>query len=319
MVVDYGTHVIKSVDAGASLVAEDYLDSKYVSANAEQQSKIETEAGFHFFNLLKFEDNKFGIGLKNVDQSSSKVAGKHKNNLVAIDRSGVPLHYVINQNTVPDLPLPTVEKVSESLKKAIQRYYEVNTRPGCVDVSSQNFNFQANVDDASCEGPATNLSFGGVFQQCTQLSSNAEPFVRNWPKRTQTQFSQHLATVSDNCEIFYCAPSMTFTGGELKPVILPPFTKPPQVRMEADNKVMVMTEGEKTWVRLGNDKQWKPAKPEEIVKMLKQIDSDSNKVSAAEKTGVAGLLALMALVAVVAVVIIRRRRKKQSNQIYEQF
>ncbi|KAK7933647.1 hypothetical protein WMY93_004543 [Mugilogobius chulae] len=380
-----------------------------------------------------------------------------KNNLVAIDRSGIALHYIINRNTIPDLPLPTVEKVSESLKKAIQRYYKINTRPGCVDVSSQNFNFQANVDDASCEGPATNLSFGGVFQQCTQLSKDAGPlceklaqknpdtgdfscrspytptllrsevrqegytsyecydqsyscgflhlftchrqvcrdnyYVRsaridtywcvvngkapdnsgylfgglyspsmpnpitsskgcppnfiaetflsdgmsicvsrdyeqgskyavsfgglfscdaanplaNNQRRCPPKFSQHLAIVSDGCEILYCVQSGLFTGGELKPIRLPPFTKPPIVSMQATNTVMVMTEGEKNWVRIGTTKMWKLAKPEEIQEMMKQMDPE---LSGGEKTGVAfGVLALVALIVGVAVVIVKRRRR----------
>ncbi|KAI4885679.1 hypothetical protein NFI96_029497, partial [Prochilodus magdalenae] len=52
--------------------------------------------------------------------------------------------------------------------QAIERYYKINTRPGCVKPDFKNFNFQANVDD-SCEGPSTNLSFGGVYMQCTPL------------------------------------------------------------------------------------------------------------------------------------------------------
>ncbi|KAK7933646.1 hypothetical protein WMY93_004542 [Mugilogobius chulae] len=483
MVVDYGTHVITSVDAGASLVEEDYLDSKYVSDNVSQGSSVKAQAGFNFFDKLKFD-----IGGGSSQQSSSlqtyqsniqySITQSHggvpfypgitlqkwqestKNNLVAIDRSGVALHYIINRNTIPDVPLPTVEKVSQSLKKAILRYYGVNTRPGCVDVSSKNFNFQANVDDASCEGPATNLSFGGVFQQCTQLSPDAGPLCEKlaqknpdtgdfscrspytptllrsevrqegytlyecydqtykcgwfgWSKchrqicrdnyyvrstridtywcavkgkapdnsgylfgglyspsmlnpitsskgcppnfiaekflsdgmsicvsrdyeqgsryavsfgglfscdaanplannqhRCPPKFSQHLAIVSDGCEILYCVQSGLFTGGELKPIRLPPFTKPPIVSMQATNTVMVMTEGEKNWVRVGTTKMWKLAKPEEIQEMVKQMDPEHNNLSGGEKTGVAfGVLALVALIVVVAVVIVKRRRR----------
>uniref|UniRef100_A0A8C6WJ62 Macrophage-expressed gene 1 protein n=1 Tax=Neogobius melanostomus TaxID=47308 RepID=A0A8C6WJ62_9GOBI len=453
MVVDYGTHVITTVNAGASLVEEDYLDSKYVSDSASQSSNVKAQAGFNFFDKLKFD-----IGGGSSSQSSTLQAYQSNitysiiqshggvpfypgislqkwqesttNNLVAIDRSGVPLHHLINHNTLPDLPRPTVEKVSRSLKKAIERYYKVNTRPGCVDVSSNNYNFQANVDDASCEGPATNLSFGGVYQQCEQLSQDAGPlcdklaqrnpdtgdfscrapytptllrseicqdnyYVRsarintywcsvngkapdnsgylfgglyspsmlnpitnskgcppnfiaetflsdgmmlcvsrdyetgsryavqfgglfscqstnplaNGQRRCPPRFSQHLAIVSDGCEILYCVQSGLFTGGELKPIRLPPFTKPPLISMQATNTVMVMTEGQKSWVRVGTTKLWKLAKPEEIQDMVKKINSESNEMSSGEKTGVAfGVLALVALVIVVAVLIKKRRR-----------
>ncbi|KAJ0019782.1 hypothetical protein NQD34_007351 [Periophthalmus magnuspinnatus] len=497
MVVDYGTHVITSVDAGASLVEEDYLDSKYVLDNAQQQSNIKIEASVHFFNIIKFKSSTFDGGVQNTDESSSQETYesniKHynieshggvpfypgltlqkwqnsiKNNLVAIDRSGVPLHHIINHNTLPDIPPSTVEKVSLSLKKAIQRYYVVNTRPGCVDVNSQNFNFQANVADASCEGPATNLSFGGVYQQCIQLSKDAGPlceklvqknpdtgdfscrspytptllrsevrqegytsyecydhtyrcgflhlqhchqqicrdnyYVRsarietywcsvngkapdnsgylfgglyspsmlnpitnskgcplnfiaekflsdgmvlcvsrdyergsrfavsfgglfscqsnnplaNNERRCPPKFSQHLAIVSDGCEILYCVQSGLFTGGELKPIRLPPFTKPPLVSMQATNTVMVMTEGEKNWVRVGKTKMWKLAKPEEIQEMVKQMDPEYNKLSSGEKTGIAfGVLALVALVVVGAVLFKKRRRLSRFSKSYEE-
>ncbi|KAK2837158.1 hypothetical protein Q5P01_014370 [Channa striata] len=199
MVLDYGTHVITGVDAGAALVEEDYLRTSYVSDNESGSSSIKAQAGLNFFDKLKFD-----ISSQSTQQSSSlqtyqsniqysltqsygggtpfypgitlqKWQESIRNNLVAIDRSGFPIQYFINTNTLPDLPQPTVVKVAHTVSQAIERYYKVNTRPGCVDINSKNFNFQANIDDNSCEGPATNLSFGGVYQECTPLSSDAGP------------------------------------------------------------------------------------------------------------------------------------------------
>ncbi|XP_035514900.1 macrophage expressed 1, tandem duplicate 1 [Morone saxatilis] len=481
MVLDYGTHVITSVDAGASLVQEDYLRS--VSDNVSQSSTITAQAGLNFFDKLKFD-----ISSKNTQQSSAlqtyqsniqysltqshggtpfypgitlqKWQESTRNNLVAIDRSGFPLHYFINTNTFPDLPQPTVGKVALTLSQAIERYYTINTRPGCVDVNSKNFNFQANIDDASCEGPATNLSFGGVYQQCIMRSSDAGPLcdalaqknpetgdfscrppytptllrsevrqqaytsydcydqhygcgflwledcinrvcqdnyhVRSarvdtyWcsvnngkapdnsgylfggiyspsllnpltnakscpsnfipvkflsdgqvicvskdyetatrysvpfgglfscqssnplagsQRRCPPKFSQHLATVSDGCEILYCVQSGLFTGGQLLPIHLPPFTKRPLVSMQATNTVMVMTEGDKSWVRVGKTKAWKLAKPEEINDIVHQLNPELGHMSSGEKAGVAfGVIGMIALV-VVAVVLLKRRRR----------
>ncbi|KAL4697126.1 hypothetical protein H8959_002824 [Pygathrix nigripes] len=97
------------------------------------------------------------------------------NHLVAIDRSGLPLHFFINPNNMlPDLPGPLVRKVSKTVETAVKHYYTFNTYPGCTDLNSPNFNFQANTDDDSCKGKMTNFSFGGVYQKCTQLSENRD-------------------------------------------------------------------------------------------------------------------------------------------------
>ncbi|KAL6114054.1 mpeg1 [Pungitius sinensis] len=483
MVLDYGTHVITSVDAGATLVEEDYLRSSYVSDGVSEGSSIKSQAGFNFFDKLKFD-----ISSQNAQQSSSlqtyqsniqysiiqsqggtpfypgitlqKWQESTKNNLVAIDRSGFPLQYFLNAKTLPELPRPTVGKVAVAVSQAVERYYKVNTRPGCVDVNSKNFNFQANMDDASCQGPATNLSFGGVYQECIHVSSDAGPLcdvltqknpgtgdfscslpyaanllrselrqqgytsydchneryrcgflglshcnrrvcqdnyhVRSarintfWcsvsgkapdnsgylfggiygpallnpvtnakrcppgfsperflsdgqvicvskdyeigsrysvafgglfscqsnnplaenQRRCPPEFSQHLAAVSDGCEILYCVKSGLFTGGQLLPVHLPPFTKPPLVTMQALNTVMVMTEGDMSWIRVGETKAWKLAKPEEIEQMVWKLNPELSQMSSGEKAGVAfGVMGMMALVVFVAVVLVKRRRR----------
>ncbi|XP_008416630.1 macrophage expressed 1, tandem duplicate 1 [Poecilia reticulata] len=491
MVLDYGTHVITTVDAGASLVQEDYLRSSYVSDSSSDTSTIKAQAGLNFFDKVKFD-----ISSQSSQQSSSlntyqsniqysliqshggipfypgitlqKWQENTRNNLVAIDRSGFPIHYFINSNTFPDLPQPTVGKVARTVSMAIDRYYKVNTRPGCVDIGSKNFNFQANVDDDSCEGPATNLSFGGVYQQCTKLTDDADPlcetlaqkniatgdyscrspysptllrsevrqqgYTENYcydvsygcgflwlrtchrkncqnlyrvrsarintywcsvngkaqensgylfggiygtsfenpitkskscpanfipvkflsdgqmicvsddyetgsryavpfgglfscqsgnplaknQRRCPPKFSQHLATVSDGCEILYCVQSGLFTGGDLKPIILPPFTKSPLVSMQATNTVMVMTEGQQSWVRVGPTKSWKLVKPEEMSDLIRKFNPEMNQMSSGEKAGVAfGVMGLIAFVVIVAVILRRRRRYSQFRSGYQ--
>ncbi|XP_030272737.1 macrophage expressed 1, tandem duplicate 1 isoform X2 [Sparus aurata] len=483
MVLDYGTHVITSVDAGASMVEEDYLRSSYVLNSESENSSVSAKAGLNFFDKLKFD-----ISSQSAQQSSllktyqsnitysliqshggipfypgitlQKWQENIRNNLVAIDRSGFPLHFIINTNTFPDLPQPTVGKVAHRVMQAIERYFKVNTRPGCVDVNSKNFNFQANINDSSCEGPATNLSFGGVYQECIQLSSVAGPLcdalaqknpdtgafscrppysptllrsevrqqgytgydcheetyscgflwlsdcvrqvcqhnyhVRSarintyWcsvngqapynsgylfggiyspsllnpltnskrcpanfiplkflsdgqmicvsndyetatrfsvpfgglfscessnplagsQRRCPHGFSQHLATVSDGCEILYCVQSGLFTGGDLQPIHLPPFTDPPLVSMHSTNTIMVMTEYNNTWVRVGKTEAWKPATAEDIREMVRQFDQELSQMSSGEKAGVAfGVMGLMALVVIVVVVLVKKRRR----------
>ncbi|XP_041643362.1 macrophage-expressed gene 1 protein-like [Cheilinus undulatus] len=484
MVLDYGTHVITSVDAGAALVQEDYLSSSYVSDSTSDSSSIKAQAGLNFFDKLKFD-----ISSNSTQQSSSletyrskvqysliqshggipfypgitlqKWQESIKNNLVAIDRAGLPLHYFINTNTLPDLPQPTIEKVALSVSQAIERYYKINMRPGCVDINSKNFNFQANVDDSSCEGLANNLNFGGVYQECVPFSADAGPLcaplaqknldtgdsscsppyiptllrsevrqqgytthdcydesypcgflelfdcdrqvcednyhvrsahintywcsvngeapensgylfggiyspsllnpltnakscpqnfipvkflsdgqviclskdyeagnryavpfgglfscqssnpLANSQHRCPPKFSQHLASVSDGCEILYCVQSKAFTEGQLLPVHLPPFTKPPLVSMHANNTVLVMTEGDKSWIRGGQTSSWKLATQGEIKKSLQSLNQVLDDMSIGEQAGlICGVIGLMmVLVVAVATVLVKRRRR----------
>ncbi|XDV48920.1 hypothetical protein PO909_018268 [Leuciscus waleckii] len=421
LILDYGTHVIISVDAGATLVQEEYLKTSYIQKNQLELSSISASAGFNFFDKVKFD-----IGAS-TSQGTSKTSGYQGNityslvqshggalfypgislqkwqestlnNLVAIDRSGLPLHYFLNPSTFPDLPAATLNQLVLLVSQAAEKYYKVNTIPGCINPDSKNFNFQANVDDASCEGPVTNLSFGGIYQRCTSLTTDANticdetaqknpatgdyscppqynttllrsetvergytrnecgkscrscgflwlstccdticsdvfyirrakvdtywclygpslqnPFTKSYScppnffvqkflcsdmkvclsndyvtatkssvpfggffscqsgnpfamgqSRCPPQFSQNVAAISDGCQILYCVQSGVFNGGQIKPVLLPPFTRPPMVSMIATNTVAVMTEGDRSWVRVGQTKMWRLAKPGEI-------------------------------------------------------
>ncbi|XP_051964450.1 macrophage-expressed gene 1 protein-like [Xyrauchen texanus] len=483
IILDYGTHVITSVDAGATLVQEDYLKMSFVSNSHSDMSSVSASAGFNFFDKVKFD---IGAKTSKVTSETSSYQGNITysivqshggalfypgitlqkwqestlNNLVAIDRSGLPLDHFINPSTFPDLPVPTVHKMALSVRQAAERYYKVNIIPGCVNPDSKNFNFQANVDDASCEGPVTNLSFGGIYQKCDPLTSDGNamcdelaqqnPATGNYScrhpyfatllrsetvergynhyecqshchrcgflwlstccdqtcgdvyrvrrakidtfwcsttekspeysgylfgglfgsslqnpltksngcppnffaqhilsngmmvclsndyetgtrfsvpfggffscqsgnplakgeSRCPPQFSQHLAAISDGCQILYCVQSGVFTSGQLTPVRLPPFTKPPLVSMIATNTVAVMTEDDRSWVRVGETKMWRLAKPGEIRQMALTFDRSSPQMSGGEKAGVTvGVMVLIALVVAGTVLVVKRRRR----------
>ncbi|XP_076155509.1 macrophage-expressed gene 1 protein-like [Alosa pseudoharengus] len=474
MVVDYGTHVITSVDAGAILEQEDHVESTYYFHS--EKTKLSRSAGLNFFKVIKFdvhtkesqessEADSYethlthsltqshggpvfypGITLKTWQESTL-------NNLVAIDRTGLPLHYILNSATLPDLPETTIESVAQSVRKAIQLFYDVNKRPGCVDSSSTNFNFQANVDDNSCLGPATNLNFGGIFQTCNPItihgneicavqevknpdtgaftcrepylptllqsvvveevhgkpncrevckvwwssfcfsdccetvcdypfnvrkaevhtywcatnnvtkpysgylfgglySKNVEnpltrsngcplhffplPFLSKdfmiclsndyeqasslsvpfggffsckavnplaWSKeRCPPQFSQHLATIDDGCQILYCVKSGAFTDGQLKPINLPPFTKPELIRKLNNNTLVMVTEGDHVWLQSGNSNSWKRAKSGEVDKYVRQLHTSEGGQIAA------GFLVTFSIILAIGVAYVVKRK-----------
>ncbi|XP_048066401.1 macrophage expressed 1, tandem duplicate 2 [Megalobrama amblycephala] len=481
LILDYGTHVITSIDAGATLVQEDYIKRSYVSDSESDKSSVSASAGLNFFNKVNFnfgskESQETSETLSYQQNLTYSIVQSHggalfyqgitlqkwqestQNNLVAIDRSGMPMHYFLNPSTFPDLPVPTLQKLALSVQKAAERYYNINTIPGCVDQNSPNFNFQANVNDKSCEGPVTNLTFGGVYQTCTPLAADGDVichelaqknpdtgdyscrqpyassllhsetveqsynkyechkrchscwlildccdnvcgnayYVRSakidtyWCSTNQTvpqysgylfgglfgpslqnpltkshdcppnyfaqifltngmmiclsndyeagtissvpfggffscqsgnplargeyrcppQYSQHLAAISDGCQVLYCVQSAEFTGGQLKPIRLPPFTKPPLVNKMATNTVAVMTEGDRAWLRVGNTKQWRLAKPGEVNQMAIMLDASTTRMSGGEKAGLAcGVMTLIAVVVAGIVLLMKRRRR----------
>ena len=188
VVREYGTHYLTSMEAGAVLMQTDHISSDFVQQTSQTSSKLTASASADFLVKVSISvayavsnDQKTGYsGARTSSQISSIGGPLYKANmtlneweagvpgaLVAIDRSGDPLHLCINPTTLPDLPPTTVMEVANLIYNAINRYYKMNTQFGCTsDRYSSNFNFQANMDDGSCKASSTNFAFGGVYQTC---------------------------------------------------------------------------------------------------------------------------------------------------------
>lgn len=153
-------------------------------------------------------------------------------------------------------------------------------------------------------GTISSVPFGGFFS-----CQSGNPLARG-EYRCPPQYSQHLAAISDGCQVLYCVQSVEFTGGQLKPIRLPPFTKPPLVNKMATNTVAVMTEGDRAWLRVGETKQWRLAKPGEVNQMAIMFDASTTRMSGGEKAGVAcGVMTLIAVVVAGIVLLVKRRRR----------
>lgn len=86
--------------------------------------------------------------------------------LVALDRSGDPLHYFVTAATLPELPASIITEVQRSVLEAVETYYTYNVIPGCLQRDSPNFSPSANVDDGSCLQSTSQVTFGGMYQTC---------------------------------------------------------------------------------------------------------------------------------------------------------
>ncbi|XP_070583077.1 macrophage-expressed gene 1 protein-like [Erythrolamprus reginae] len=193
LVLSYGTHVITSVEAGAALIQEDEVKKKFLLDNDAHKASITASASATFFHKVNVGIGTYMESLSNMTKEylANTVNSKLEswgsvpfypgitlqkwqegipNGLVAIGKSGLPLPFFITPDSLPELPEPTVLRVATTVENAIRLYYAINTHPGCVEPSSTNFNFQANVDDGSCQNPSSNYTFGGVFQECRGVS-----------------------------------------------------------------------------------------------------------------------------------------------------
>ncbi|XP_069486159.1 macrophage-expressed gene 1 protein-like [Ambystoma mexicanum] len=501
LILNYGTHVLTSVDAGACLVQEDHIRSSFLSDSWSQRKSITASAGISFHSIISF-----GIGVNTSsgnsftnsyleNRTSSRVESIGgvpfypgitlktwqegiTNQLVAIDRSGLPIPYFINTQTLPDLPEPSVHKLVQTVEAASSRYYKVNTYPGCTDATSPNFNFHANVDDASCEGMMTNYTFGGTFQECRGISGgdtgvicqglrhknpltedfscpqgyaavklisqnkehgfthsechsecdwfnnchqvcgdvfrvSTAQFTAYWcvaqgevpeysgylfgglynsksinpltstqscpfsffplkllvdlevcvssdfemgyqysapfggffsceegnplalskfppslkgswgqvsqtapPKKCPPGFSQHLALISDACQVNYCVKSGLFAGMSLPSVRLPPFSSPPVMSVGSTKTVLVLTESERSWVKDDGTKMWKLTNTADASNTMRMVRGDGGQISGGEAAGITvGVTTALAVLIAMAIYGRRRYRSRGYQEV----
>ena len=191
LIKEYGTDYTNSIEAGAALVQEDYIDAAYMKLSSKKSQKITASAAVSLFgsSLSGTYGDAFGMSDVNEYRTNRRYSNRESfggiplrigttiqqweeslaNSMVAIDRSGFPLDYAITVVSLPELPSSTRRKLRKVVRSAIARYYEVNTYKGCTDPSSPNFDYMANVGiPEACQPPETNTTFGGVFQTCTR-------------------------------------------------------------------------------------------------------------------------------------------------------
>lgn len=262
LVRDFGTHVIRSVDAGAILSKTDILKYKYVTKYADDKTNISAAASF---SLTKI----FSINIRgNYNQENEKLEEFNENcantridtlggkpfrsnftlndweesmetNLVTVDRRGDPLFHVITPRSVPEFDDKTVYQISNLIKDSINRYYSANTRVGCMNMQSKNFNDDANIDSGTCEEPELLYNIGGVFQtcsgdpaQCAEISQiNLATGAYSCPSgfdeiKLQSGLNkcQHFCRlviftvkceyICSNYELYWCAPTNKTTSNE---------------------------------------------------------------------------------------------------------
>lgn len=211
LIRDYGTHILTRVDAGAILFKEDHIDTNTKEVDDVKKKSWQIGAGLCFNGI--FDGVSVGVGLtlgiskSHVEQTIKEynnktsysviksMGGKYfgvnttasewkdslDNELVAIDRDGIPVFELVSSASLPEVPLATVMKVEQGIKNAFNSYYKHNTYRGCMDPRDKSYNRKANVDDDSFCGEINNTSvyFGGVYQTCIMTETKAGDICRD--------------------------------------------------------------------------------------------------------------------------------------------
>ena len=193
---DYGTHYVTSVEAGAVFAKLDSISETY--SNNVDKTIATSAASFSFPILQTFKlSGSFDLGYgrmtsqENVQAYQSNLKRSEiftiggasftpdlnlttwlndiPNKLATIDRTADPIHFAITPTQFPELPPPTVRVVADFILEATDRYYRLNTKPGCIDPKARNFDLQANFGDSSyCDVSVSHIDmvFGGLYQTC---------------------------------------------------------------------------------------------------------------------------------------------------------
>ena len=192
---DYGTHYTKSIEAGGVFVKLDFISETYASNTDKTTITGAASASISLFGsstFLHFTQNsrteEIDAYLGNTTRTEVYTIGGElftpdltftdwvnglitSNRLAIIDRRADPIHFVITPARLPELPIPLVAEIANFIQGAANRYYELNTRIGCLDPKARNFDFQANFGDSSyCDTTFTHIdrAFGGIYQTCHQ-------------------------------------------------------------------------------------------------------------------------------------------------------
>ena len=191
----YGTHFISRLSLGGSIIQEDSIEeSTYQQDESKKKSyRVAAEASFlGTFSLsanfasssTTSEDSvneaKKQITRKIINSKGGKLSlsgGSIESWQSSIDKAPVIVRraienitFFIQSDQIPELSEIDLAYVRTELNQAVETYIHMNVYSGCMNRSSQSFNWIANVEDGSCAPPEENSQFGGFIRTCTEDS-----------------------------------------------------------------------------------------------------------------------------------------------------
>ena len=128
-------------------------ESARFSVSADQMTKYTTSTSNSDIRTYG------GPALNPENFSLTEWVGNIGNDLVAVDRNGYPLNYIITTATLPELSEGLALEVAQPVGTAVATYYRHITYRGYTSLDAPNFSQFSHV-------LLTNLRFAGVYQSC---------------------------------------------------------------------------------------------------------------------------------------------------------
>ena len=91
-----------------------------------------------------------------------------------IDRTADPLYFIFTPSRFPELLPTTIREVSDYVLTAIGWYYQYNTRPGCVDQKTKNFDYDNDSSYCRTHQSYKDMTLGRLYQTCTTKPGKGE-------------------------------------------------------------------------------------------------------------------------------------------------
>ncbi|XP_004646976.1 macrophage-expressed gene 1 protein [Octodon degus] len=166
-------------------------------------------------------------------------------------------------------------------------------------------------------GHRFSIPFGGFFSCAVGNPLINSTLSRDLQKRCPGGFSQHLALISDGCQVSYCVRAGAFTGWSLPTARLPPFTRPPLMSQAATNTVIVTnSESSSSWFRDSQTHRWRLGEPQELRRTMRNIQGENGGLSGGAAVGVSvAVTSLLAALIALAFYGIRKYRSKGHHAI----
>uniref|UniRef100_T1IS04 MACPF domain-containing protein n=1 Tax=Strigamia maritima TaxID=126957 RepID=T1IS04_STRMM len=206
IVRDYGSHYSNTVDVGAVIVKIDYLKNVFLRAHDGNRSKILSASKLSLLGTGFPWEHKEDLDSSLVNEYNDAIVdkkirffgalnweeGAKAEYVVAVDKSGDLLSSLVTSSNFPNARNTTLTRVRQMFNDAIRDYYERNIHRGCTQPKSNNFEFEANIDDGSCNS-VTSSNYGNL----EEIIKRQETEIRLLKQQMVHYESNHSMNIKD--------------------------------------------------------------------------------------------------------------------------